>query len=363
MASGHVLRIPRTDDGFVIVHVTQTHSKALDVKLVGTDGEAPYAVSLRHDKVSRLVDKNACSEDEWIEILTAVLRQDTVDGIDVDATVKNESTLTLSVRKKAKGFSQRLGTIELAYSPDEVIELLEWCGLAAQTTKEAKEAVAAKTTKIKKLEDGVQQLKDLLDELTERKVEDENQMLEHFCDILNEKKAYIRQLLKTLASVNPSDDLVRGIPGVVKTDRSSQEPDLQNVPAKGKRAAAKSRPSKRKPATEPVEEESSDDGFEAMDVDAARQPAQTESDEDRNTSADEDETASEDEDDEQTAQPARNASSEKSSQSQAKAAEPTAAKEAPPVKRDLPFARKKQAPVKAPTPPPAGSETESDDEL
>lgn len=47
MAPSHVLRIPILDaDGtFVLVHTTQVRSKALDMKLTGTDGLAPYSTT------------------------------------------------------------------------------------------------------------------------------------------------------------------------------------------------------------------------------------------------------------------------------------------------------------------------------
>lgn len=47
MAEAHVLRFARSDEegGFVLVHAKQTRSKALDMKLIGTDGLAPYVIS------------------------------------------------------------------------------------------------------------------------------------------------------------------------------------------------------------------------------------------------------------------------------------------------------------------------------
>jgi hypothetical protein len=44
MAPAYVLRVPRTDEegAFVLIHTTQVRTKALDMKLVGTDGSYPY---------------------------------------------------------------------------------------------------------------------------------------------------------------------------------------------------------------------------------------------------------------------------------------------------------------------------------
>lgn len=161
MASGHVLRFPRSDKegAFVIVHVTPTRSKALDVKLVGTDGVEPYAVScelharhpalpgrrsprpgwvglgrrcfmrrtrtlpvakyranklfsaVRHDKVISLrVKSSPCSDEEWVSILTAVIRQEPLDDVEVVASVEDESSVTLTVKKKGKEFTVSLNS-------------------------------------------------------------------------------------------------------------------------------------------------------------------------------------------------------------------------------------------------------------
>lgn len=47
MAPEKVLKIPRTDQdaAFVLVHVATKGSKPLDLKLVGTEGAAPYTCS------------------------------------------------------------------------------------------------------------------------------------------------------------------------------------------------------------------------------------------------------------------------------------------------------------------------------
>ncbi|KAL2882414.1 hypothetical protein SGCOL_002154 [Colletotrichum sp. CLE4] len=353
MASGHVLRFPRSDSegAFVIVQATPTRSKALDVKLVGTDGVEPYAVSLRHDKVASLRVKNSpVSEEEWVAILNAVLRQEPADGVEAVASVENESVLTLTIRKKGNEFTQRLGAIELSHSPRELIELFDWCALSAQTANEAKEALASTTAKASKLEDSVRELKAQLDELVAAKEADESELLEKFRDLLNEKKVKIRQQQKLLASAS------------VEPERLAQVQQSSQAAVRG-HAAAKSRPGKRKTALAPVEDaDSSEESEGKMDIDEVKEQAADLSDQQRDTTEDEDETASEDDDEEPAAPaPSKHTRSQVSPPPKPKAAAAPAKKEAPPAKRDLPFARKKAAP-KAP-PPPAGSETESDDEL
>ncbi|OHE99242.1 hypothetical protein CORC01_05523 [Colletotrichum orchidophilum] len=376
MASGHVLRFPRSDSegAFVIVQATPIKSKALDVKLVGTDGVEPYAISresnarhpafladdhrgpgevalvVRHDKVASLRVKNSpVSEEEWVAILTAVLQQEPAGDIEAIASVENESVLTLTIRKKGNEFTQRLGAIELSHSPRELIELFDWCALSAQTANEAKKALASTTAKANKLEDSVRELKAQIDELVAAKEADESELLEKFRDLLNEKKLKIRQQQKLLASAS------------VEPEKLAQVQSSQAA-AKG-HVAAKSRPGKRKTAPAPVgDADSSEESEDKMDVDEAKEQAADESDQQRDTTEDDDETASENEDEESAAPThSQQTRSRVSPPPKPKAAAAPAKKEAPPAKRELPFARKKAAP-KAP-PPPAGSETESDDEL
>ncbi|TKW53385.1 hypothetical protein CTA1_11556 [Colletotrichum tanaceti] len=353
MAPANVLRFPRSDSegGFVVIQVTPTPSNALDVKLVGTDGVEPYAVALRQDKVAALRVKNSpCTEEEWVSILTAVLQQEPTNDIEVLADVENETILTLTIRKKGKEFTQRLGAIELNHSPHELIELFDWCGLSAQTANEAKEALASAAARATQLEESVRELKAQLDELMAAKEADESELLEKFRDLLNEKKVKIRQQQKLLASAS------------VEPAQLAQVQSSPQAAGKG-HAAAKSRPAKRKAAPAPVNDDSSsDEGFEKMDVDLATEPASEGSDQERDTTEDEEETASEDDEENNQTAPtsAKQLKSAGASQSNKEKA-PAAKKEAPPAKRELPFARKMPGP-KSP-PPPAGSETESDDEL
>ncbi|KAF6842936.1 mitotic apparatus protein p62-like protein [Colletotrichum musicola] len=360
MASGRVLRFPRSDkDGaFVIVQTTPTRSKALDVKLVATDGVEPYAISLRHDKIGSLLGEGSpLSDDEWLRIMTAVVQQEPIDGVEVIASLEDESTMILTIRQKGGEFMQRLGAIELSHSPREVIELYEWCGMSAQTANGAKEALASATAKASRLEDTVRELKAQLEELTAAKQSDETELLEKFCDLLNEKKLKIRQQQRLLASV--SADPGRRASPPVKQEPLTQEPTLRDAARAGAKAAGKSRAGKRKVAPAPVDDDDSDDGFEKMDVDEPKESAQVDSD--QQTTDDEDETASEDDDDEPAAvPPAKRAPVKETPQVKGPAKPPP--KEAPPPKRALPFGRKKQEAPKAP-PPPEGSETESDDEL
>ncbi|KAJ0356599.1 hypothetical protein KNSL1_000315 [Colletotrichum chrysophilum] len=223
------------------------------------------------------------------------------------------------------------------------------------TAGDAKEALAAATAKASKLEESVRELKAHLDELIAAKEAHEAELLEKFRDLLNEKKVKIRQQQKLLASAAPGKPAAPS----VKEDPTQEQTSRGSG---ARRAAGKSRPTKRKVAPPPVQEdESASEEFERMDLDAnAKRPAEL-SDQEQNTTEDDDATASEDEDEEPAAVPPVKRAPSKQPAPVKETPKP-AAKDVPPPKRELPFARKKQAAAKAP-PPPVDSETESDDEL
>ncbi|KAF3361255.1 hypothetical protein VdG1_00864 [Verticillium dahliae VDG1] len=149
VATASVLRFPRSDEegSIVLVNAAQTRTKPLDLKLVGTDGLAPYVASLRHDRVAQLLVKNSpCAEDEWVDILSGLLTQNPGEGVEAIATVESEVAITITVRRRVKGITQRLGTLELKHNADEEIELFDWCGLAAAAVVQANVALAARDT-------------------------------------------------------------------------------------------------------------------------------------------------------------------------------------------------------------------------
>ncbi|KAL9948120.1 hypothetical protein D7B24_002386 [Verticillium nonalfalfae] len=354
VSTASVLRFPRSDEegSFVLVNATQTRTKPLDLKLVGTDGLAPYVASLRHDRVAALLVKNSpCAEEEWVDILSGLLTQNPGEGVEAIATVESEVAITVTVRRRVKGITQRLGTLELKHNADEEIELFDWCGLAAAAVVQANVTLAAVTTKQTELEASVWQLKSQLDELVEAKTTDETELLLKFRDLLNAKKVKIREQQKILAAAASGD------PPAVPPSQTSQPGKAAKTAGQG-RTATKSRASKRKAAAPAAEDDDdeSDDGFEKMDVDTAvSKEADAEmSDQQRDTTDDETETASEHDEDEDDAEEEE----AKPAQNPARVQED----DAPPPARALPF-MKKTAKKAAPAPPPAGSETESDDEL
>ncbi|EEY19104.1 conserved hypothetical protein [Verticillium alfalfae VaMs.102] len=282
---------------------------------------------VRHDRVAALLVKNSpCAEEEWVDILSGLLTQNPGKGVEAIATVESEVAITITVRRRVKGITQRLGTLELKHNADEEIELFDWCGLAAAAVVQANVTLAAVTTKQTELEASVWQLKSQLDELVEAKRTDETELLLKFATCSTRKRHHSQARRAKTAGQG--------------------------------RTATRSRASKRKAAAPAAEDDDdgSDDGFEKMDVDTAvSKEADAEmSDQQRDTTDDETETASEHDEDEDDAEEEET----KPAQQPARVQED----DAPPPARALPF-MKKTAKKAAPAPPPTGSETESDDEL
>ncbi|KAG6115421.1 hypothetical protein E4U13_002770 [Claviceps humidiphila] len=205
MAPEKVLKIPRTDQdaAFVLVHVATKGSKPLDLKLVGTEGAAPYTCSLKHDRVSSLrVPNSPVSEKEWQNILISVFEQELLSDIQATATVRSESSISLTIRKQVQGITQRLGDISLRYETNETIELFDWCGISADALTQSQQSAAESVSKLSGVQASVEDLKRQLDELIQAKQEDELVLLESLKDLLNEKKVKIRQQQAIIAELS-----------------------------------------------------------------------------------------------------------------------------------------------------------------
>jgi hypothetical protein len=255
----------------------------------------------------------------------------------------------------AHSSKQRLGEISIGIAREAGYNVLDWCATAVDFAAESKSTAKSNISKIEELERTVADLKQQLDDLITAKVDDETSLLSKFRDLLNEKKVKIREQQKIIASSSSND-------GNVATVSQSDDQDGPVTSVEKGRKAGKSRSGKRKAQENSVkEEEMSDDGFEPMDVEKAREDTEdTDPGDDTEATAS---TATNDEDDAQEAvqeeaKAAKSAAASKQPNSSAKKTEQ------PPPARALPFARARPPPAApAATSGGADSETESDDEL
>ncbi|KAJ3468571.1 hypothetical protein MRS44_002636 [Fusarium solani] len=359
MAQTRILRFARSDDksAFVLVQVTPKGSKPLDLKLVGTEGRRHMSHhAMKHDRVVSLRVKNCpASEDEWQSILEALFQQEPVPDIQATATVQSDKNISITIRKEIQGITQRLGAVTLNYDPDEAIELFEWCGAAVESSAASKQAVADLTVKSTDSEAAVAQLQSQLEELLRAKDEDETALLRKFRDLLNEKKVKIREQQQVLASTTFNASMPGQSQRAESVEVKVEEPEVKQ-PKKPVRKAGKSRTAKRKAPTPKPIEESEEEDVQPMEVDIKQEPEDT--DPGNTTEA----TASVSGDDEDDAGVLSSSSQQRAvSESAASQEDAPPQVSQPPPRRELPFAlRKKSA---KPAPPPAGSDTDSDDEL
>ncbi|KAI1764332.1 hypothetical protein GGR53DRAFT_325161 [Hypoxylon sp. FL1150] len=347
MAEASILRFPICEKGneYLLLEVSSNGSRPLDLKLVGSEGTAVFAMKLRHKRFVDYKAHNApCSAEEWEEILTSILvNQQPIPDIEIRVDIQpDSSSVTLSFRKKIEGIVKKLGSFTLEEDDKAEISLFDWCVLALGSREKAQENLAATNLKIMKLEDSLKELQNHMDDLIKAKEEDETQLLEKFRDLLNEKKLKIRQQQRLLASANVDPEKFANVDGGQGAQR---------------RTAQTSRSAKRKVKEE---SESGDGEFDRMDVDDesdnnnnAQEEGGGEEDQGETTA---DETASGTDSDDEPAPPPV-----KSQRNQTAASTPPSESASeddspPPPKQGLPYMKKPAAQ------PVDDDETESDSE-
>ncbi|KAK8146780.1 hypothetical protein G3M48_002589 [Beauveria asiatica] len=306
MVTSGVLKVPQSDHDkeFVLLQALSSGKRPLDLKLIGTEGEAP------------------------------------------------EASITITIRKQVQGITQRLGTITLSHDANEAIELFEWCAASADAVVASNEATAQIQSKATELEASIHQLKEQLEELLKAKDEDETALLQKFRDLLNEKKVKIREQQKVLASGSFS----------APKQEEPREPCPESEPdgaletkTRGRKPAA-TRARKRKAAA-PAKEESDEEDVAGEQSPIKSEPEDT--DDGQTTEA----TASVDGDSDDDEEMADNGGDGAAAPPPPRESSPPKKTAAPPPKRALPFANRKPKDAPKPVAQAGGADTDSDDEL
>ena len=282
------------------------------------------------------------------------------------AEVQAETSIIITIQRSIEGikvrfkdqklsqqmlicYQQKYGTITLAYT-EEMINLFDWCALTIQSRETSSGGLAGLQEQLKEKDDKVKGLNDKLEELVTAKQAYEDELVEKFSILLNEKKLKIRYQQRLLSGARVDPQKLQEVDQVRVDDKASPP--------------GPSRKRKRKAAVKDETDDETDDGFDKMEVDAeVRVEPEVDSNsgpEDERQTEDES-TANENSDDEPPAKqlPTRNTNVARASGSGVSANQEVTI----PPKRDLPFAKKPAAPAKLVTPIVEGSETESDDEL
>jgi hypothetical protein len=245
---------------------------------------------------------------------------------------------------------QKYAEIELPRDKSAELDIFDWCAIAVESQNEAKKELHKLKTQLRDKEEETNKLNEALADLAKVKNAHENELIEKFSLLLNEKKLKIRDQQRLLASATVDPEKL----AAVEQSRSEHH------------SPGPSRAAKRKGAVK-EEDDESEDGFEKMEVDAKSDSGGEEPPETPDQS-----TA--DEDSEDDIQPVKQKIGQIGKPKTTKArspviapletpAEEDLATKALPPRRELPFARKKALEKPMEKSEAEGSETESDDEL
>ncbi|PMD38820.1 hypothetical protein L207DRAFT_513302 [Hyaloscypha variabilis F] len=345
-----VLRLPRVDvpqdeSQFVLVHVTSAGRRPLDLDLIGTDNNLGFAVSLRHQPSSLGEKNSSINQEDWEAILEFILLGTAAPESltkDLEAVAKLNRNLIITLQKRVEGITHKLGAFTLTKNDAALdgIDLFEWCGLALTAKRAIENELQSQQKALRQNTEQVQKLEVKLAELEKLKNAHENDLLEKFSLLLNEKKLKIRDQQRLLASSNVEPARLAD----VEESRSGRAHSA-GPSGKGKRKADA--------RVETDDEES--DGFENMEVDEA-----PESEQDQPQTPQDESTADEaSEDEAPVSAPTRSNRQKSPVQASSSIASPPPKDAVLSPKRDLPFQRK---PAAKPAPVLDGSETESDDD-
>lgn len=212
-----VLRLNRTDspNEFILLHVSQTSQKALDLKLIGTEQAQLFHATLKESGVNNLQSSHFTGDlDEWKTLLRYVLllerpkdgRTETLQGLETVAAISG-GKLTVTIRKNVGGITQRLGSIRLDEDTEkEEVSGFEWADIAAANAVALRTELESLQASVFSQKDDVARLNQQLDDLVKAKTEHEDELLQKFAALLNEKKLKIRDQQRLLngAQIDPA---------------------------------------------------------------------------------------------------------------------------------------------------------------
>ncbi|KAL2802896.1 hypothetical protein BJX63DRAFT_91751 [Aspergillus granulosus] len=268
VSTPRVVHIRRSDeaDAHVILHVSRTDSSAIELNITATEGECPYATTVRQAQLKKLRAKQyQGSDDEWRDIILHVFGLleepakplDLLTGVEVSATIngsgEEDKELVLTVRKRIQDITQKLGSLTLHQDDEQAIELFEWSNIAIARADLLEERYTTLLARFRTAEDTINSLNKQLEELIASKNIHEQQLMSDFVHLLNEKKLKIRNQQRLLASAKVDPEKLSTIQKATVADRSKSD--------------AKGRSSKRSAEAISDDKSESDDGFEKMDVD------------------------------------------------------------------------------------------------
>ncbi|TKA81753.1 hypothetical protein B0A55_01145 [Friedmanniomyces simplex] len=240
----NILRLRRTDhEGeYLLVQVSASGSKPLDLKLVASENEHVYPAKIKEANVKALQASNYSGDlDEWKTILRyALLRQqpatplpDALQGLEMVAALGG-TTITITLRKNVGGIHQRLGSIKLEQNDAEAIDFFDWAGTAVAAADDLREQLDTLQASVGSQQEQVAKLNRQLDDLVKVKREHEDELLKKCAALLNAKKLKIRDQQRLLAGAKVDPKAAAAVSGFRNGAGSSRKAGDSR---KGKRKA------------------------------------------------------------------------------------------------------------------------------
>ncbi|KAF1814631.1 hypothetical protein P152DRAFT_472372 [Eremomyces bilateralis CBS 781.70] len=283
-STDQILRVDRSDkesltseeNDYVLFKVSRDDGtpSSLGVSLTATEGLAVFVGRIVPSRIRSIKAPNYRGSDENLEVAVrhCVLEEpippqhaETLAGLEIVAykssVNKNaaEEQLHVVIRQQVSGIVQRLATIELAPS-DEEVDILSWTATAVQSAHRFRAESATLTAQLQAQLTRAETLQTELEALLSRKRDDEDAMLLKFAALLNSKKLKIREMQRAMA-LRP-----HAAPGI-KSDESPPPDNSDHKPPRPKR----------KPPTQSPSPSSSSD-FESMPLPRPASPSHSNDD-------------------------------------------------------------------------------------
>ncbi|KAF8540788.1 hypothetical protein BDD12DRAFT_879935 [Trichophaea hybrida] len=287
MASTALLCVPRGDaDGNILVHVTSSSStQLLDLTIQATEGEYTFqtkCASMKESELSLYKHRQFTgSNDELKSIIlhlflrTLATDAELVEGLELSALAEDD-IVTIRIGKRYGRVKQQIASFGIAKEVFE-IEMFPWAVESCMALDTVSKQLQKHQSEVQEKDKMIVNLTAQLEALTTLKKEHEELLLVKFKELLNAKKAKIRELDRTLESASATQDLKeapRRDSGKGKVVVESPEPKPEPALTRGRRKAApKAAPKaaapsrKRKPALPPSNSDSDDFAAAKMDVD------------------------------------------------------------------------------------------------
>lgn len=281
MAAPVLVKVPIQGkaDSCLLVHVTsESASQPLDLTLRATDG-VERTLERRLDEFAILASKDerfrGSESDEdlkaifsYIFLKTPVENAKLVENLDVAAAADGDAAFKLRIRRNFGKVKQPILSIPIADKEEIELDVFTWAREACEELDAMRSKLSKHASEMREKDDIIRDLTSKIETLTALKKEHEDLLLVKFKELLNTKKAKIRELGRQLEQANE-----RKAPEAQALPEPTPEPEP--APPKGRRkATAKPAPAparpvrKRKPVRPPSDSEDSDFGpSKKMEID------------------------------------------------------------------------------------------------